>query len=136
MLFLLCLVSEGKMRFAMMIPAFLAYVSFISRFFFTKEERRRTANAFILLGLIGAFCYLIFRVYQKVDDRGFHQVSRDRTAWRLFLAEVEQMFTRIAHFFDVTLGPQGMFLGVIFATVLLLVGGVLYLLHRNAADPN
>ncbi len=124
------------MRFALMIPAFLAYLSVIGRFFFNAEERGRLSLGFIVLGLIGVLSFVIYSAYRSVDDRGFIQVNRDHSAVRELLRQIERLPVAVARLLDGVLGPKGMILGIVLACVLLAVGVILYLLHKNAADPN
>jgi hypothetical protein len=128
--------SGEQMRFAMMIPAFLAYVSVISRFFLNAEERRRVSAGFIVLGLIGVVCYVIYSAYRTVDDRGFVQVNRHHSALREILGQLESVPAEAARLMQAFLGPQGMVLGLVLACVLLGGGVILFLLHKNAADPD
>ncbi|MEZ5796438.1 MAG: hypothetical protein R3D63_02415 [Paracoccaceae bacterium] len=122
------------MRLAFMIPAFLAYLSVISRFFFNAEERRRLSLSFIVLGLIGVFSYIIYSAYRSVDDRGFIQVNRDHSALRELVYRLERLPMAAAHLMQETLGPRGMVLGIVVACMLLGIGVILFLLHKNAAD--
>lgn len=124
------------MRFALMIPAFLAYLSVIGRFFFSAEERGRLSVGFIFLGLIGVLSFIIYSAYRSVDDRGFIQVNRDHSALREIQRQLEHLGIAAAQMMQHFLGPKGMILGIVLACVLLIVGVSLYLLHKNAADPN
>lgn len=124
------------MRIAMMIPVFLSFMSMISRFFFDAEERGRLAVSFILLGLVGVLSFVIYSAYHAVDGRGFVQVNRDQSALRELLRQVERLPNAAARLMQDVLGPQGMFLGIVLASVLLGLGVILYLMHRSAADPD
>jgi hypothetical protein len=124
------------MRIAMMIPVFLTFMSMISRFFFDAEERGRLAVSFILLGLVGVLSFVIYSAYHAVDGRGFVQVNRDQSALRELLRQVERLPNAAARLMQDVLGPQGMFLGIVLASVLLGLGVILYLMHRSAADPD
>ncbi|GAB1362719.1 hypothetical protein MASR1M32_19550 [Rhodobacter sp.] len=124
------------MRFALMIPAFLAYLSLISRFFLNVEERRRVSAGFMVLGLVGVVCYVIYAAYRTVDDRGFIQVNRHHSALREILGQLESVPAKAAQLMQGFLGPLGMVLGLVLACVLLAIGVTLFLLHKNAADPN
>jgi hypothetical protein len=124
------------MRIAMMIPVFLTFMSMISRFFFDAEERGRLAVSFILLGLVGVLSFVIYSAYHAVDGRGFVQVNRDQSALRELLRQVERLPNAVARLMQDVLGPQGMFLGIVLASVLLGLGVILYLMHRSAANPD
>ncbi len=62
-------------------------------------------------------------------------MNRDQSALRELLRQIERLPVAAAHLMQDVLGPQGMVVGIVLASVLLAVGVILYLLHRNAADP-
>lgn len=124
------------MHYAMMIPAFLAYVFLMSLRFFGRRERRFALVSFAVLGLIGAICYFLFSIWQQVDDRPFAQVDRNRAFLRLLISTLERLPGRLADWLQDHLGPHGLLFSLAALAVIALVGTILALLHRNAADPD
>lgn len=124
------------MHYIMMIPAFLAYVFLMSLRFFGRRERRFSLVSFAVLGVVGGICYFLFSIWQQVDDRPFVQVDRNRSFLRLLVSTLERQPGRLAGWLRDYFGPHGMIFFLAALAVLALVGVILALLHRNAADPD
>jgi len=124
------------MHYLMMIPAFLAYVFLMSLRFFGRRERRFALVSFAVLGAAGGICYFLFTIWQQIDDRPFAQADRNGAFLRLLVSTLQRLPGRLADWLQDNLGPHGVLLSLTALAVIALVGAILSMLHRNAADPD
>jgi hypothetical protein len=119
---------------AKIIPTFLAFIFLMSRPFFNARERRASLIALVALGLFGAFLALCIDVWNKMDHGPVSPVN----GRGLFLSRLSDRLSRLwadswAWATDLISASPVFVLAI--AAVGLPVALILYLLHRNAADP-
>ena len=124
------------MHILMTIPAFLAYVFVISLRFFGRRERNFVLLAFAGLG-IGWF---LLGIWHQVDQGPFQQADRKAAFFRLLIETLRDLPGRVvgglSGWLHDQLGAQGTLFALVALGVLTVAGVILFLLHRNAADPD
>lgn len=119
---------------AKIIPTFLAFIFLMSRPFFNARERRASFLLLLGLGIFCAFLALCVDVWSKMDHGPVSPVN----GRGLFLSRLSDRLARMGADtwgwgMDLFSGSPALVLAI--AAVGLPVALILYLLHRNATDP-
>lgn len=123
------------MRFILIIPTFLAYATILSRFFFSASERRAQRLALLAVGIVLAAGFYFYAVGTTARNSGFISVRPHGTFWRHVWTDMQWLPTQIDLALAGMLGPNGIILATVTLFLLPIIGVILYLLHKNSADP-